>query len=445
MPVARVSVGTFALVVALAAPGVAVDEKDHQHHHARPEKLGTITFPTSCAPASQAPFARGVALLALVLVRRGGEGVRRRGRRRSGLRDGPVGRGHEPVPPDLGRAHPGRDRPRARPRSRRRSPPARGPTARRPTSPPSSPSSRTRRPSITARARSRTRRRWSACTSSSRTTARPRSSIRWPCSGPRPRRQDLREPEEGGRDPQPGAAAAAGPSGRGPLPDPQLRLPAARVARPARRPQLLEDRGVVAPRAAHAVAHLRAAGALGRFDPRQRGLGGGRPRPRAEDRSRHERVRRAARPRLPRLRVPAAGARRRRRGRSWTGSRAVKALDNAQFAAAYALAAVPARYALERGPLGGRGRARGRARRGSRGTSSPSRRPSPTTRAPSAPPAAATSPRARAAVDAAGGAAQGGRGREDRLLAGPDRDPAPRGRGAGWPWPRGARTRRWRS
>jgi tetratricopeptide (TPR) repeat protein len=58
-----VSIGAFALVVAIAAPGGATDEKDHQHHHARPEKLGTIVFPTSCAAASQAPFARAVALL----------------------------------------------------------------------------------------------------------------------------------------------------------------------------------------------------------------------------------------------------------------------------------------------------------------------------------------------------------------------------------------------
>src|SRR5687768_8288912 len=47
-----------------AAQGAARDDgKDHQHQHANPEKLGTITFPISCAPASQKPFARGVALL----------------------------------------------------------------------------------------------------------------------------------------------------------------------------------------------------------------------------------------------------------------------------------------------------------------------------------------------------------------------------------------------
>jgi len=63
MPATGLSLGAFALVFAVAAPGAAADEKDHQHQHARPEKLGTITFPISCAPGSQAPFARAVALL----------------------------------------------------------------------------------------------------------------------------------------------------------------------------------------------------------------------------------------------------------------------------------------------------------------------------------------------------------------------------------------------
>jgi tetratricopeptide (TPR) repeat protein len=63
MPIVRASFVTFVFALFLVAPGAALDEKDHQHHHARPEKLGTITFPISCAPASQAPFARAVALL----------------------------------------------------------------------------------------------------------------------------------------------------------------------------------------------------------------------------------------------------------------------------------------------------------------------------------------------------------------------------------------------
>lgn len=60
---ARSSLGTALLACAFAAAGAAAQEKDQSHHHARPEKLGTVSFPTSCAPAVQAPFARAVALL----------------------------------------------------------------------------------------------------------------------------------------------------------------------------------------------------------------------------------------------------------------------------------------------------------------------------------------------------------------------------------------------
>jgi tetratricopeptide (TPR) repeat protein len=61
MPKAPIAVA-LALVSALALTAAA-DEQDHQHHHAPAEKLGTVNFPTSCAPASQAPFLRGLALL----------------------------------------------------------------------------------------------------------------------------------------------------------------------------------------------------------------------------------------------------------------------------------------------------------------------------------------------------------------------------------------------
>ena len=53
----------LALAIAFVAAGAAADEKDQAHHHPRPEKLGTVSFPTSCAPAVQARFARAVALL----------------------------------------------------------------------------------------------------------------------------------------------------------------------------------------------------------------------------------------------------------------------------------------------------------------------------------------------------------------------------------------------
>jgi hypothetical protein len=52
-----------AFVCSLAVPSAQPDEKDQPHHHGSPEKLGKVTFPISCAPAVQAPFTRAVALL----------------------------------------------------------------------------------------------------------------------------------------------------------------------------------------------------------------------------------------------------------------------------------------------------------------------------------------------------------------------------------------------
>ena len=48
--------------VLCALPALAVDDQMH-HHHDADEKLGTVSFPISCTPASQKPFERGVALL----------------------------------------------------------------------------------------------------------------------------------------------------------------------------------------------------------------------------------------------------------------------------------------------------------------------------------------------------------------------------------------------
>jgi hypothetical protein len=50
----------FLIVFALCSPCFAQDEP---HHHDVGEKLGTVSFPISCAPATQAQFERGVALL----------------------------------------------------------------------------------------------------------------------------------------------------------------------------------------------------------------------------------------------------------------------------------------------------------------------------------------------------------------------------------------------
>jgi tetratricopeptide (TPR) repeat protein len=59
----RSSLGTALLACALATAVAAADDKDQAHQHPRPEKLGTVSFPTSCAPGVQPAFARAVALL----------------------------------------------------------------------------------------------------------------------------------------------------------------------------------------------------------------------------------------------------------------------------------------------------------------------------------------------------------------------------------------------
>ena len=48
----------------LATLGVVADDQSHPHHEdLTPAQLGTVSFPISCAPTVQEPFARGVALL----------------------------------------------------------------------------------------------------------------------------------------------------------------------------------------------------------------------------------------------------------------------------------------------------------------------------------------------------------------------------------------------
>ena len=55
--------GALALAVPVL-PAAAQEEHDHQHHHhAAPEELGTVHFPISCAAEARAPFTRGLALL----------------------------------------------------------------------------------------------------------------------------------------------------------------------------------------------------------------------------------------------------------------------------------------------------------------------------------------------------------------------------------------------
>ena len=46
-----------------AVPTLALDDEMHAHHHDAAEQLGKVSFPISCAPASEKAFERGVALL----------------------------------------------------------------------------------------------------------------------------------------------------------------------------------------------------------------------------------------------------------------------------------------------------------------------------------------------------------------------------------------------
>src|SRR5271157_1811607 len=46
-----------------AVPVLALDDGMHAHHHEATEQLGKVSFPVSCAPASQKAFERGIALL----------------------------------------------------------------------------------------------------------------------------------------------------------------------------------------------------------------------------------------------------------------------------------------------------------------------------------------------------------------------------------------------
>ncbi|TMA77564.1 MAG: hypothetical protein E6J58_05005 [Deltaproteobacteria bacterium] len=56
--------GTHALAVALAlAPGWALAQHEHDHAHPAPEKFGQVRFPTSCDAKVQPVFERGLALL----------------------------------------------------------------------------------------------------------------------------------------------------------------------------------------------------------------------------------------------------------------------------------------------------------------------------------------------------------------------------------------------
>jgi tetratricopeptide (TPR) repeat protein len=61
MKLARFALLAFVFALLLATDSLAAQEP--QHHHDADEQVGTVSFPTSCAPAVQSQFERGVALL----------------------------------------------------------------------------------------------------------------------------------------------------------------------------------------------------------------------------------------------------------------------------------------------------------------------------------------------------------------------------------------------
>ena len=61
MKTARVAL--LALLGTLSLTPLSLPAQEPPHHHDADEKLGTLSFPTSCAPAVQSQFERGVALL----------------------------------------------------------------------------------------------------------------------------------------------------------------------------------------------------------------------------------------------------------------------------------------------------------------------------------------------------------------------------------------------
>ena len=183
-----------------------------------------------------------------------------------------------------------------------------------------------------------------------------------------------------------------------------------------------------AARAPHAVAHLHARRPVAGLDRRPTWR---RRRRRARTR---RRVRGAARARLSGVRVPADGAGRRggAHARRWS-RRWLAAIPNAgagnaapPSAGYYAVAAIPARYALERARVG-----RGRRARAARRRRSPGPTPSRTSRGRSAPREAAASPRRVRTSTRLAALRDAVADDQRRLLDRAGRDPAARRRGVG--------------
>ena len=135
--------------------------------------------------------------------------------------------------------------------------------------------------------------------------------------------------------------------------------------------RLRRDRAGVAARAAHAVAHLHAAGPVAGVDPLQPRLGSVGQRDRGEEADGRGSVRRPPRPRLSRVRLPADRAD--RRGEEGDGAGAARRGGGSAVRRRLRGRRDPGALRARAAGVEGRGRARSRRRRRCPGTASPTR------------------------------------------------------------------------
>ena len=93
-----------ATALALSFTGSVHAADDEHHSHPAPEKLGSVSFATSCAPAVQPAFERALALLHSFAYSVSEQAFRDVASRDPKLRHRLLGHGDDPLPPALGRA-----------------------------------------------------------------------------------------------------------------------------------------------------------------------------------------------------------------------------------------------------------------------------------------------------------------------------------------------------
>jgi len=289
------------LIAALVAAEPAHDAHNHQL-----EKLGKVTFQTSCSPQAHAVFIRGMTLLHSFEYPQSEKSLQRSGRRRSDLLDRGLGSRDEPLPSALGAPIQGGDGEGARSISE---------------SAGQSPQDRTRtrlsRCNCNLLSRFRQARSQDPCARLQRgdggaaqalsAGSRGRDLLRSvaDCDRDAGQRPELLAGEGRGRNLECGPQGRTRPSGRRSLSDPQFRLSGTGHARGAGRSKLRDHRPGFPARTAYAFAHLHKARDVGRFDRVEPQVGVGFNRPHESGRLRRSVTRAAARDGLSCLRLPA--------------------------------------------------------------------------------------------------------------------------------------------